>query len=248
MPTVDKNEVDLNQIDENLQNFQRLAGIGTMTAGIAHELINPINIITATCNNMLSQIADGSLTNDELNHYAEMIDHSAWRCARLVRMLRDYSYFNGRDVAPNELNEMVEDSLRLVSYEFERKHNIEIVTDLDPNLEPLLCDKYQIIQVLINLLTNARDSLNNEGGIIRIRTWNIHEEEAQAISVSDTGTGIESAVMPILFESFVTTKPPGEGTGLGLAIATAIIEEHNGQILVVNNDSGGATFTIILPC
>jgi two-component system NtrC family sensor kinase len=244
---VDGKKVKAETFEESMLEVQRLAGIGTLTAGVAHELTNPINVITATCNNLLSQMADDSLSTDELLHYIEIIDQSAWRCARLIRTLRDYTYLNGQEFAERNLNRIVEAALVLVSYEFERQYNLDLVTDLDPDLEDIVCDQNQITQVMINLLINARDAMPEKGGQILITTRSLPKQKAQSISVADTGSGIDPAVMPIIFEPFVTTKPMGLGTGLGLAIASQIVEEHHGTIKADNNPDGGATFTVILP-
>jgi signal transduction histidine kinase len=239
--------VDDGRITTALSQTQRLAGIGTLTASIAHELTNPLSIITSTCNNLLSQIADESLGTDELLHYIELIDHSAWRCARLVQTLRSYSHLDHMQVTKNELNQIIEDSLTIVDYQFERQYNIAIETDLSLELEPLYCDQNQVTQVLINLLTNARDALQGEGGVIKISSWDLPEEESQAFSVSDTGTGISPETIGLVFNPFFTTKSIGEGSGLGLAIASNIVEEHGGRILAVNNRGKGITVTVILP-
>lgn len=245
---VDGKSVKAEGIEKSMLEIQRLAGIGTLTAGVAHELTNPINVITATCNNLLSQMADDSLSTDELLHYVEIIDQSAWRCARLIRTLRDYTYLNGQEFAERNLNRIVEAALVLVSYEFERQYNLDLVTDLEPDLEDIVCDQNQITQVMINLLINARDATPEEGGQIIISTRAHPKQNAQSFSVADMGTGIDPAVMPIIFEPFVTTKPMGLGTGLGLAIASQIVEDHHGTIEADNNPDGGATFTVTLPC
>ena len=114
-------------------------------------------------------------------------------------------------------------------------------------LEPLYCDQNQVTQVLINLLTNARDALQGEGGVIRVSSWSLAGEEAQAFSVGDTGTGFSPETIDLIFNPFFTTKSIGEGTGLGLAIASNIVEEHGGRISVENNHEKGATVTVILP-
>lgn len=242
-----KQRFDEEGVSEAFLQTQRLAGIGTLTASVAHELTNPINIITATCHNLLSQIAEENLSQEELVHYVEMIDHSAWRCARLIETLRNYSHIDGLQVATCDLNTLIEDSLRLVSYQLERQYNIDIETDLAPDLEPLRCDQNQITQVLVNLLINARDALQDQG-LISIRTWALSGENAQAFSVSDTGSGIHPDHLDRVFEPFFTTKPIGEGTGLGLAIVARIVSQHDGRIWAANNPAAGATFTVVLPC
>jgi two-component system NtrC family sensor kinase len=232
---------------QDLQRTQRLASIGTLTAGIAHELTNPINIITATCSNLINQLDDDTLTDADVRSYAEMIEHSAWRCARLIRTLRQYTYLNGQEFAPCLLSKLVDSAMILVSYEFERNYNIAFELDLADNLGPVNGDKNQLVQVLINLLINARDALPPEGGLIRIVTGRYDEEATQFVSVSDTGRGIDTELLPRIFEPFVTDKPPEEGTGLGLAIATEIVAAHGGRLEARNNDGPGATFTMILP-
>lgn len=240
-------EIQILELQESLAELQRLAGIGTLTAGVAHEMTNPINVITATCNNLLSQVADGSLSDDELLHYVEMIDQSAWRCARLLRTLRDYSYLETQIFSLCKLNQIVESALTLVGYEFERQHNINLVTDLQAEMDAIECDQNQITQVLINLLLNARDAIPLIGGTIRISTWALPEQNTQAVSVSDSGDGIDPRVKDHLFEPFVTTKPMGQGTGLGLAITSKIVADHGGSIRAENGPDGGAIFTVVLP-
>lgn len=246
-PALNGPPVDDGRITAALSQTQRLAGIGTLTASIAHELTNPLSIITSTCNNLLSQIADESLSTDELLHYIELIDHSAWRCARLIQTLRSYSHLDHMQVAKSDLNQIIEDSLTIVDYQFERQYNIVIETDLSVELDPLYCDQNQVTQVLINLLINARDALQGEGGVIRVSSWDLPGEKAQAFSVSDTGAGFSPETIDLVFNPFYTTKSIGEGTGLGLAIASNIVEEHGGRISAENNREKGATVTVILP-
>ena len=107
-PSLNGPPVDEGRMTAALSQTQRLAGIGTLTASIAHELTNPLSIITSTCNNLLSQIADESLSTDELLHYIELIDHSAWRCARLVQTLRSYSHLDHMQVEKSELNQIID--------------------------------------------------------------------------------------------------------------------------------------------
>ena len=245
--TLKGSKIQLPELQDSLTELQRLAGVGTLTAGIAHEMTNPINVITATCNNLLSQLADGSLSDDELLHYVEMIDQSAWRCARLLRTLRDYSYLESQMYSLCKLNQIVDSALTLVGYEFERQYNIILVTNLQAEMDALECDQNQITQVLINLLINARDAIPANGGTIRISTWALPEQDAQAVSVSDSGPGIDPDVQDRLFEPFVTTKPLGKGPGLGLAISSKIMADHEGSIRAENGPDGGAIFTVLLP-
>lgn len=238
---------ELEPLNAALFHTQRLAGVGRLTASVAHELTNPIGIITATCNNLLSQIADEDLSTDELLRYVEMIDHSAWRCARLIATLRDYTHTDGLNVEPCDLNQIIQDSLTLVAYEFERRYSIKIVADLEPDLPLLECNQNQITQVLINLLTNAGDALRDSGGTIRVTSFSMVDQGELGFSVGDTGAGVPSEISGRIFEPFFTTKPVGKGTGLGLSIVSNIVELHGGQIQLANTSTGGATFNVTLP-
>jgi two-component system, NtrC family, sensor kinase len=235
------------RLSDSLTHLQRMAGLGTLAAGVAHELTNPVSIITAAVNNLLSQVADDDLTTDQLLHYIEMVDHSAWRCARLIDTLRTYTHPEPSQKAATELNQLVQDALNLVSHQFRRQFHITIEADLDPELPPVFCNANQIIQVLINLLLNARDALPPAGGTIQIVSRYLTAETAVSLVVRDSGLGIPPEVMERLFEPFFTTKPPGEGSGLGLAIAAGIVEQHHGRLEAANNAGGGASFTVTLP-
>jgi signal transduction histidine kinase len=244
--------VDIDRLQLALSQTQRLAGIGTLTASVAHELTNPISIITTACHNLLSRVADDNLNTDELLHYLEMIDHSAWRCAKLVRTLGNYSHIDEPDMASCDINEIIEDALALVVYQFQKQYQIEIMTKTAAGLPAIHCDQNQITQVLINLLINARDALRphgiqDVGGVIEIRSWIVLEEPAVAFSVRDNGPGIPARIRDRIFTPFFTTKPMGEGTGLGLSIVQGIVEKHHGRITADNHPDGGALFTVILP-
>jgi two-component system, NtrC family, sensor kinase len=234
-------------LSDSLTHLQRMAGLGTLAAGVAHELTNPVSIITAAVNNLLSQVADDDLTTDQLLHYIEMVDHSAWRCARLIQTLRTYTHPEPSQKAATDLNQLVQDALNLVNHQFRRQFHIAVEADLDPELPPLFCNANEIIQVLINLLLNARDALPPTGGTIQIESRYLPAETAVSLVVRDSGLGIPAEVIDRIFEPFFTTKPPGEGSGLGLAIAAAIVEQHHGRLEAANNPSGGATFTLVLP-
>jgi signal transduction histidine kinase len=236
------------QVNGPLARTQRLAGLGTMAASVAHELSNPLSIITSTCNNLLSQVADGTLTTDQLLHYIEMVDHSAWRCIRLVQTMRTYTHPEIEQTVATSLNKLIEDGVTLVAHQFRRQYHVRLEMDLAPGLPPVICDPNQIIQVLVNLLLNARDALLPAGGVVKVDSRPLPEENAVTFSVCDSGPGIPAEIRDRIFEPFFTTKPPGEGSGLGLAIVAGIVEQHHGRIEVINNPGGGATFQVVLPC
>jgi two-component system, cell cycle sensor histidine kinase and response regulator CckA len=255
---------DVERLNESLTRTQRLAGMGTLTASIAHELNNPISIITAACANLRLDVDDNSLSLDQLQHYVAMIEQSAWRCVRIVEVLHNYSLDGMPQIAITDWNKIVEDSLTLVQQQFQGQFNVRIETDLAPSLKSIVCDHNRMTQVVINLLTNARDAMQPNGGTIQLRTWAIpagsplpgevagYPSELATIehfvlSVSDSGGGIAPEVLERIFEPFFTTKRNGAGTGLGLFIARRIVEQQNGRLWAENNPDGGATFTVVLP-
>lgn len=246
--TLNRPQVDLESLSMALTRIQRLAGLGTLTAGVAHELANPISVITATCNTLLSQVADDNLSTDELLSYVQTIDYSAWRCARLLQTLRSYSHVEGGEFVPCDLNHIIEDSLNLAAYEIHQHETVKIKTDLAKGLPPLLCDPNQITQVLVNLLINASDAMGAIDGTITVSSWPVPVENAVAFSIRDTGPGIAPDDLDRVFEPFFTTKMVGEGTGLGLSISNEIVQQYHGRITADNHSEGGAIFTVVLPC
>lgn len=248
------------QISEALTRIQRLAGLGILTASVAHELNTPLSIITSTCSNLQHEVNDNSLTMSQLLKYIEMIEQSAWRAARTVEVLRNYSYDENGHTAITDLNMIVEDALTLVRHQFQGEYNVLIEKELADDFRTIVCDHNGLTQVLINLLINARDAMLPKGGTIQVKSWvvpagsplNGSEEkrtavDIYAVSVSDKGSGIDPAIMDKIYEPFFTTKPQGKGTGLGLYIAKRIMKQHHGRIQASNNPDGGATFTIYLP-
>ncbi len=236
------------QFNEALSHTQRLAGIGTITASVAHELNTPISIIISTCSNMKYEIEDNNLSAEQLLRYIGMIEQSAWRSARITESLRNYSTDGELETAVTDLNFIINDALQLVRQQFQGEYNIRLETDLQPEMKSIICDHSRIMQVVLNLLINARDAIGEDDGVIHVKSW-VTDEDGYAFgfSVSDDGCGIVGGVMEKIFDQFFTTKPTGRGTGLGLSISLQIVEQHNGRITAVNNPDKGATFTVLLP-
>ena len=245
--TLDSNNPRHLEISEALFQTQRLAGIGTLAASVAHELANPMSVITATCSNLQLLAAEKDLLAEDLERYLDMINASAWRCVRLIEMLQQYSHVDESEIIPSNIDQIVKESLTLVSYQFEREYDISIVTNLPADLPPIYCNRNQIIQVFINLLTNARDALPNNGGNIWIRSEYDREKQLCRVTIRDNGSGISPLVLDRIFEPFFTTKAPGMGTGLGLAISAQIVERHQGEISIDTAVNAGTTITVELP-
>jgi len=270
---------DVDRLNEALVHAQRLAGIGTLTASVAHELTNPISIITAACTNLRDELDSGELGREELARYVELIEQSAYRCARIVEVLRNYApdaghhggeTDNSTAIAITSPAAIMQDALMMVEQQFRKQARVTVELAQEPELQTIFCEHHRIAQVLINLLTNARDAMQPDGGVVRVRFWspdparepalaeqlshlpaaraNGHSRpDLFAFAVSDTGTGIDPTILPRIFEPFFTTKPVGQGTGLGLYIAEGIVRQHGGIIWAANNPAGGATVTVVLP-
>jgi signal transduction histidine kinase len=260
----------LDRLSDALLHTQRLAGIGTLTASVTHELTNPISIITATCSNLQDEMRDGEISPEQLARYLDLIEQSAFRCARIVEVLRNYAHNDGPTIAVTNPQAIVQDALVMVEQHFRKRANVRVESEIDPNLRTIVCDHNRVTQVLINLLTNARDAMQPGGGTIGVHFWLLEDPmegvgstesggvamgEANggnhkqfAFSVRDSGHGMTPEVMERLFDPFFTTKPNGQGTGLGLFIAQGIVAQHHGRLWAENNPDGGATFTVVLPC
>ena len=255
-------------LTQALIHTQRLAAVGTMTSSVAHEITNPLSIITNTCSNIQHELQSDDLSINQLQRYIQMIEQSAWRCVRIVDSLRSYTYDGDTSMAVTDLNIIAAEAINLVEQQFLKEFNVTIKTDLDAQLKSILCDHERIIQVVINLLINARNAMQPDGGVIRLKTWCLNERREAtgngyangatgsertktyyALSVIDAGHGIQAHLLSQIFEPFFTTQPRsnGAGSGLGLFIAREIINQHNGRIWAENNPDGGATFTILLP-
>ncbi len=245
------NSSELQRMNEALSHTQRLAGVGTLTASVAHELTNPLSIITATCTNLMDEVDEASLSREQLLRYIQIIEESAFRSARIVNVLRNYAYMNGPESAVTDVDSILNDARTLVEQQFLKHSNVTIESSVSAELRSVVCDHHRITQVLVNLLTNARDAMQPDGGTIRIDVapYQISAESPKQfiLRVHDTGHGIAPENLPRLFEPFFTTKKAGQGTGLGLFIAKGIVEEHGGTISAENNPDRGATFTVILP-
>lgn len=234
------------QIEMHILASQKLADLGTLAAGIAHEINSPLQVITGVSQTLLDRLASGTLDTERLQKGLVTIHRSGWRCAEIVRALRTYAHAATTELVATDLNEVVRDTLLLVENQLRSWDNIKVVTELSEDLPTLHCDRNQMAQLLINLLTNARDAMPR-GGTIVIRTAYDSARRSILLSVSDTGVGIPEAIRDKIFDPFFTTKPPGQGTGLGLSIVAGIVRAHHGEILLQTSEGKGTTFTIAFP-
>jgi two-component system NtrC family sensor kinase len=218
---------------ESLLRSEKLATVGRLAAGLAHEVGNP-----------LGAIAGYVEPPPDLADALERIGAAAQRIDRTVRDLLDFARPTAPALAPIDLGAALDASLRLARMQA-RFRGVEVETALEPGLPRVLADEHHLAQVLLNLLLNAGDAMGG-GGRMRLTARGERDRGGGIVvlDVEDAGPGIPPADLPRLFDPFFTTKEPGQGTGLGLAISHRIMESFGGDIAARNGASGGAVFTL----
>lgn len=240
------------QLQEAIIRDKKRASIGTLAAGIAHELNNPLTAVIGFTESIERRLEKETIERDDIRRFTKKIQDSGWRCVKIIEALKSYARETSAERRDEDVNDIITSSTLLVAHQFQSWATIEIVQDLGADLPPLLCERVRLQQVIINLLINARDVMP-AGGTITIRTRRGNEADLEGkahlvIEIEDGGPGIEPDILPLIFDPFFTTKGVGEGTGLGLSICQGIIASHGGTISAANKPEGtGAVFTIRVP-
>jgi two-component system NtrC family sensor kinase len=246
------------RIEQQLIRTDKLASLGTLVAGIAHEINNPLGIIAGYSEALLDRANDKALTGipefEDFPEYLKTIHGEIFRCKGILKSLLEFARPSGGTFREIDINELIKEVLLLLKHRTARlKHTLEL--DLNREVPKIYADAGSLRQLLMNLLLNAI-YFTPEGGSIFIKT---EQDEATGASrlgdcpsrirlkVTDTGSGIPEDLVDKIFDPFFTTKPVGEGTGLGLTISHRIVEEHGGAIDVESAPGKGTTFTITLP-
>jgi|GEM_PF-2191173 len=235
---------ELDSMTEQLWQASKLATMGELAASIAHELNNPLTTVTLSVEALMLQLSGDESKTATLKTLRDESD----RMANLVGNLLQFSRRSHAQISTLNIAEELATALNLINYHL-RSHDVKVVQDIAANLPTIHGDRQQLLQVFLNLITNASDAMP-EGGTLTVRVRPESREQirsAIAIEFADTGMGIEAAVLPTIWEPFVTTKPEGKGTGLGLPICRRTIEEHGGTIEVESQPGQGSTFRILLP-
>ena len=236
---VEQRTVELQAAQAKLLQSAKLAAVGRLAAGVAHEINNPLTGILTNSSLMLEDVPAGDPRHEEL----QTVVNETLRCRKIVKGLLDFA----RQTKPQEqtlsLNQVVEDILALVKNQASFR-NLTIITKLDPHLPAVLADADQMRQVILNIVLNAADAMP-QGGSLRITTAMDAAARTVTVRVSDTGPGISDEIKDRLFEPFFTTK--STGTGLGLAIAYGIVEQHKGTLSVESTPGWATTIVLTLP-
>jgi two-component system NtrC family sensor kinase len=230
----------LRRTQEQLLHSEKLAAVGQLISGVAHELNNPLTAILGYSQLLTSSGQVGPLAIG----YTEKIYKQAQRTHRIVQNLLSFARQHKPERMPVRVNTILEDTLALRDYDL-RMGKIRVHLDLLQDLPEISADAHQLQQVFLNLINNALDAIleHGEDGDLWVRTDS--EEHVVFIEFTDSGPGVKDASR--VFDPFYTTKPVGKGTGLGLSICYGIITEHGGTIQVKNQPTGGATFRVELP-
>ncbi|SLM46292.1 putative Histidine kinase [Nitrospira japonica] len=227
------------RLEQQIRNSEKLASVGKLAAGVAHEINNPLAGIL----NCLYNLRKGVLSPARQEEYWTSMEDGVRRVQKIVRQLLDFSQQHDPEFSLTDIKQVVDRVLVLTNHLF-ASNRIVLETVLGSALPSLMIDRHMIEQVLMNLILNAVQAMKG-GGVLRIRTS--VAEGVCLVEVSDTGSGIAPAVLPRIFDPFFTTKGEGEGTGLGLSVSLGIIERHGGKILVNSEVGRGTTFTLCLP-
>jgi two-component system, NtrC family, sensor kinase len=233
-------EIELRQKKFMMQS-ERLASLGTMISGVAHELNNPLSNIFSSCQILQEEIAEGDTDYKKL--LLQQIHDEIERAKTMVQTLLDFSRRTEFKRKPYSLKYIVDEAIRLIHGDLPAKVSI---TSSIPEGIWIVVNKQRIEQVILNLIKNAVDAIPDEGSVT-ISAREFRDEEVVRIGICDTGTGIDQDKMATIFDPFYTTKEDGKGSGLGLFITRQIIEDHEGNIEVESITGEGTTFTITLP-
>ena len=240
---LERTTAELTATQEQLVRSARLAAVGRLSAGVAHEIGNPL----AAIRGLLDLMQTGDLDPEDQREFVGRIQRETERIHHTIRDLLDFSRNDpaqeGRIEASADLSEVVSDTVKLIDRQT-RFSDIALAVALDDDLPRVRGDHERLRQVLLNLLFNAADALGGKG---RIDVRTAKGDGVVLLIVEDDGPGIDAEILDQVFDPFVTTKAPGKGTGLGLAVCHTIVEGLGGSIAATNLEQGGAAFEVTLP-
>jgi signal transduction histidine kinase len=246
---------ELRQTQVRLAQSERMASLGQLVAGVAHEMNNPVGAVRSIAGSLTSAVArlkqqrsDGTVDVQQMDRLFEVvddagrvIDEGTRKITRVVDDLKSFARLDAADLQRTDINKELEDTVALL--EPVLKPSVKVRKDLG-EVPDVLCYPAELNQVMLNLLVNANEAIG-DGGVIVVGTRS--RKQIVRITVKDTGKGISPDYLEKVFEPGFTTKGRGVGTGLGLAICYQIVRDHDGEIRVASEEGSGTTFTIELP-
>jgi len=246
---VEKRTRELRRAQAETMRGEKLASVGLLASGVAHELNNPLTGILTFSHLLREKMPDKSPDADDM----DLVIRETKRCAAIIKRLLDFAREKQPEKKFTDLNQIITDTVRIVEQPAHLR-DIEIVLDLDRSLPPIWIDADQIKQVIMNMVVNAQHAVEEKGNIT-IRTRRALDPRASAaeakpmvaISIIDTGCGISEKNLKRIFDPFFTSKDVGRGTGLGLSVSHGIVEAHGGLIEVESKVGEGSTFRVFLP-
>ena len=233
----------IHRAQAQLIHSEKLASLGRMAAGVAHEINSPLTGIVTFGHLLLKKFPPGSQEREDI----EVIIDQANRCSTIIKGLLGFARASAGAKALTNINDVLHSSMNIVRNKADF-FDIKLITDFEPSLMRVKADSSQLQQVFLNMIMNAADAMEGKG-TLTLTTRNVSENNQNFIEVvfQDTGPGISQENLEKLFEPFFTTKPVGKGTGLGLAVSHGIIQDHGGKIIVRTKLKEGSAFTIQLP-
>lgn len=232
---------ELEETHLKLLHSEKMASLGKLAAGMAHEINNPLGGILIYATMLLEETPRENPQWDDLK---QIVDQTL-RCKEIVKDLLDFSRQSKHRWIQCDINQSLQQTISLLGKQA-LFQNIQIIKEIDPHLTRIVADPGQLNQVFINLMINAVDAMEGRGNLT-VRTYSIPEEEKIGVEITDTGCGISAENLSRIFDPFFTTKDTGKGTGLGLSTVYGIIEEHGGSIEVLSEVGQGTTFILRLP-
>ena len=243
-------EEKLQQIESHLVQSEKLSALGELTAGVSHELNQPLNGIKITSQSLLRDIKKNRLAEVELEEDLTEIVKQVNKMAEIINHMRTYTRnTEGSSSEMIDISTVIEGPFKILDQQL-KTHGIEVIKDFAPGLPEVMCDPIRLEQVFMNLITNAKGSVEScgkENKRIEIRAYESDDSQSVEVTVKDNGEGIPEHLRQKIFQPFFTTKEPGKGTGLGLSVSHTIIEEHRGRIELESKVGEGTTFKVILP-
>ncbi|MFH1624988.1 MAG: ATP-binding protein [Pseudomonadota bacterium] len=245
---VGKDFTELKRIERQLQQSEKLATVGELAAGIAHEVGTPLNVILGTAEYLMMEVTEDDPKIEDLKVIISQAEH----ITKLIHQLLNFSRYNQPEFKSIDINSLIRDVLKLTDHQIS-KERIKVATDLQSEIPAIIGDDNQLQQVFINIIVNALHAMP-QGGALTISTRldksrfsSSNGNRFVAISISDTGLGIPAKHIQKIFDPFFTTKDIDKGTGLGLTVSHRIVEDHGGTIDVQSKVNEGTCLTVRLP-